>query len=69
MGFYDDDNDNVGAGQVERVLIGYDGYDKSEIYEGDDYVRDNRGNIYHRQNYVQMCLGTNGEIIDPTVEE
>lgn len=64
MSFYDDDN----VQQGERQLIGYDGYDKSEIFEGDDYVK-YKGQFYHRVNFVQMCLNERGEIINPDEEE
>ena len=54
--------------EQKRDIIGYCGYDKSEIYDGDDIVR-YKGKIYHRENFVQMCLANNGEIIDPSAEE
>lgn len=69
MGFYDNDNEEAGAGHVEHVLIGYCTYNKQEIFSDDDYIRDNRGNLYLRENYIQASLGTNGEIINPNEEE
>ena len=60
----EDDRDFYGDIPIpERELIGYDSYDKSEIYQGDDYVK-YHGQLYHRENFVQMNLGTRGEVID-----
>lgn len=63
--FYDEENDkNV---VVERQIIGWCAYDKSEIREGDDVVR-HRGAMYHRENFIQANIGTRGEFIDPCEE-
>lgn len=59
MDFYGDEIDS----KNERQIIGYCGYDKSEIYEGDDYV-EYRGKLYHRENFLQMNLGTDGKGIN-----
>ena len=66
MGFYD--NDNSDEPQVEKQLLGYCNYDKSEIYEGDDVVYHN-GKMYHRLNFLQCCTGLDGEFINPEESE
>jgi hypothetical protein len=63
MSLYDDSTQ-----QDERQIIGYCGYDKSEIREGDDVVR-YKGQMYHRENFIQMNLDGHGNIIDGTEEE
>lgn len=61
MDFYDD-ADPTEKNQ-SRLLRGYCGYDKTEIYDDDDYV-EYRGQLYHRENFVQMNLGVDGQGIN-----
>ena len=53
---------------VERVVIGWCEYDKSEIFETDDYI-EYKGKFFHRANFLQMSLDGNGNVIDPFEEE
>jgi hypothetical protein len=39
-----------------REVIGYCGYDHSEIFEDDEYV-EYKGQLYHKANFLQMNLG------------
>lgn len=48
--FYADEPVNT-----NRQLLGYCNYDKSEIYEGDDFV-EYQGKLYHKENFLQMNL-------------
>jgi len=51
----------------DRSLIGYCAYNKSEIYEGDDYIIHN-GQMFHRENFLQSQIDGSGNIIDPNEE-
>ena len=44
--------------KIEREIVGYDGYTKDPLYEGDDIV-EWKGKKYLRENFVQMNI--NGE--------
>jgi hypothetical protein len=46
----------------ERILVGYCGYSKDPIYEDDDYL-EYRGVLYLRENFVQMNLDTDGNVV------
>jgi hypothetical protein len=47
----------------EREPIGWCSYDKSPIYENDDYLR-YKGRLYHRFNFLQMNLDERGNWIN-----
>lgn len=65
---YNHDNQDDYLTQEKPQLIGYDFYTKEEIYSSDNYVRDAKGNLYLRENFLQANLGTDGKLID-TEEE
>ena len=54
--------------KVESPIIGWCSYSKEPIHENDDYVRDNHGNLYLRENFLQANLGLDGNLIDPNEE-
>lgn len=58
-----DTDDNIDKGK----LIGYDFYNKSAIYETDDYVR-YRGELYLKENFIQSQLDGHGNVIDVNEE-
>lgn len=42
--------------EPKREIIGFCAYDKSEILEGDEVV-EYKGQLYHKDNFIQMNLG------------
>lgn len=53
---------------VTRLLIGYCAYNKSPIYDDDDYI-EYKGKLFLRDNFVQASLDGLGNIVDPCEEE
>ena len=66
MDFYE--NDNLDESKIERVFVGYDFYDKSEVWSDEDHLF-YKGHLYHRENFLQASLDIDGNFVDPEQSE
>jgi hypothetical protein len=57
--FYGDNEDP----KTDREIVGYDGYTKEPLYEGDDIV-EWKGQKYLKENFIQMNLGLDSKGIN-----